>query len=169
MVKKIITILFISFFVFVDKALAVCPVCTVAVASGVGASRSLGVDDLIIGLWVGALIVSMILWTIDWLNKKNINFKGRNVLTVIAYFALIIIPLYTMDIIGHPLNSLCGCGLDHLSLGIAVGAIVFWLGVLSYEYLKKKNNGRAYFPFQKVVMPILPIIILSIIFYFLTK
>jgi hypothetical protein len=100
MVKKIITILFISFFVFVDKALAVCPVCTVAVASGVGASRSLGVDDLIIGLWVGALIVSMILWTIDWLNKKNIKFKGRNILTVIAYFALVIIPLYTMDIIG---------------------------------------------------------------------
>jgi len=169
MIRKITTILFISLFVLADKALAVCPVCTVAVASGVGASRSLGVNDLIIGLWVGGLIVSMILWTIDWLNKKNINFKGRGILTTIAYFALVIIPLYTMDIIDDPLNSFCGCGPDHLLIGIIIGAIVFWLGALSYEYLKKKNNGHAYFPFQKVVMPVLPIIILSIIFYFLIK
>jgi len=169
MIKKITTILFISLFVFAPKALAVCPVCTVAVVSGVGASRSLGVDDLIIGLWVGALIVSMIMWTIDWLNKKKIHFKGLGILTAIAYFALVVIPLYTMDIIGHPLNSFCGCGLDNLLVGIIGGAIAFWFGAVSYEYLKEKNNGHAYFPFQKVVMPVLPIIILSIIFYFLIK
>lgn len=169
MIKKLTTILFLSLFVFADKALAVCPVCTVAVASGVGASRSMGVDDLIIGLWVGALIVSMIMWTIDWLKKKNINFKGLGIVTTISYFALVVIPLYTMDIIGHPLNSFCGCGIDKLLVGLTGGAIAFWFGAVWYEYLKERNNNKAHFPFQKVVMPILPIIILSIIFYFLTK
>ncbi|KUK50174.1 MAG: transmembrane(s)proteins 13..35 [Parcubacteria bacterium 33_209] len=169
MIKKIITILFVSLFVFADKALAVCPVCTVAVASGVGASRSVGVDDLIIGLWVGALIVSMIMWTVDWLNKKNFKFKGLGILTAIGYFALVVLPLYTMDIIGNPLNSFCGCGIDKLLVGIIGGSIAFWFGAVWYEYLKERNNNKAYFPFQKVVMPILPVIILSIMFYFLTK
>ncbi|MFA5228381.1 MAG: hypothetical protein WC446_01315 [Candidatus Paceibacterota bacterium] len=169
MIKKIITILFVSLFVFADKALAVCPVCTVAVVSGVGASRSLGVDDLIIGLWVGALIVSMIMWTIDWLKKKNVNFKGLGTLTTIGYSVLVIIPLYTMNIIGDPLNTFCGCGFDKLLVGIIGGAIAFWFGASWHEYLKEKNDNKAYFPFQKVVMPILPIIILSIIFYFLIK
>ena len=56
-------------------SLAVCPVCTVAVGAGVGLSRWLGVDDLITGTWIGGLLVSMIWWTIDWLNKKNIRFS----------------------------------------------------------------------------------------------
>ena len=45
---------------FAKQALAVCPICTIAVGAGVGLSRYFGVDDAITGLWVGGLIVSMI-------------------------------------------------------------------------------------------------------------
>jgi len=150
-------------------ALAVCPICTVAVAAGVGLSRYLGIDDAITGLWVGGLIVSMITWTESWLEKKNIRFKGRIFANIFAYYALIIIPLYYSGIIGHPLNTLCACGLDKLLFGIIAGSLAFWFGASWYFFLKEKNNGHAYFPFQKVVMPILPLIILSVIYYFLTK
>jgi len=34
-------------FLFAEKALAVCPICTVAVGAGVGLSRWLGIDDTI--------------------------------------------------------------------------------------------------------------------------
>lgn len=74
-----------------------------------------------------------------------------------------------MNIMGHPLNTFCNCGIDKLLIGIVSGSISFWFGAIWYFYLKEKNNGHAYFPFQKVVMPISPLIILSIIFYFLTK
>ena len=40
------------------KALALCPVCAIAVGAGIGVSRWLGVDDTITGVWVGGLIVS---------------------------------------------------------------------------------------------------------------
>ncbi len=50
-----------------------CPVCTIAVGAGIGLSRWLGVDDLISGLWIGGLIVSLIGMTILWLNKKNLK------------------------------------------------------------------------------------------------
>jgi len=170
--KKILIYLlsvFAVIFLFAKKALAVCPICTIAVGAGVGLSRWLGIDDAITGLWIGGLIVSMITWTESWLEKKNIRFKGRIFVNIFAYYALIIIPLYYSGIIMNPIHAFCACGLDKLLLGIIVGSFAFWFGASWYFYLKEKNNGHAYFPFQKVVMPILPLIILSIIYYFLTK
>jgi hypothetical protein len=151
---------------------AVCPVCTVAVVGGIELSRWLGIDDSITGLWVGGLTISLIFWTLDWFKKKNINFRFKRTITAISYFALIIVPLYFLNIINFsivPVGSFCGCGLNKMLVGVVVGTIAFFLGALWYDYLKEKNNNRAHFPFQKVVMPIAPLIILSILFYFLTK
>jgi len=149
------------------QALAVCPICTIAVGAGVGLSRWLGVDDTITGLWIGGLTVSIILWTIGWFNKKNFKFFGRNFLTWIAYYAVIVIPLYYHDILGHPLNRLWG--IDKLVLGIVVGSVFFFIGAVHYESLKKRHNNHAYFPFQKVVWPVAPLLILTIIFYFIAR
>lgn len=154
---------------FAKKAMAVCPICAIAAGAGVGISRWLGIDDAITGLWIGGLIVSMIFWTESWMDKKNICFKGRIFVDISAYFALTIIPLYYSGIIGNPLNTLCFCRIDKLLFGIIAGSISFWFGASWYFYLKEKNGGRAYFPFQKVVMPILPILILSILYYFLIR
>ena len=170
--KKTLIFLFsflVAGFLLSNKALAVCPLCTIAVGAGVGLSRWLGIDDTITGLWIGGLIVSLIIWTDGWLAKKNIHFWGRTVLVVIAYFALVIIPLFYSGIIGNPLNTLCFCHLDKLLFGIIVGSIAFWCGANWHYYLKEKNSGHVYFSFQKVVMSILPLIILSVLYYFLTK
>jgi hypothetical protein len=156
-------------FLMAKQALAVCPICTIAVGAGIGLSRWLGIDDSITGLWIGGLTVSLITWTLSWFDKKKILFKGRAIITILGYYLLIVTPLYFMGIMGNPLNSICFCGLDKLVIGIIVGSIAFWFGAEWYYYLKAKNGGHAYFPFQKVVMPISPLIILSIIYYFLTK
>jgi hypothetical protein len=161
--------IFVVGLIFAKKALAVCPICTVVVGAGIGLSRWLGIDDSITGLWIGGLIVSIIAWTISWLAKKKINFRGRDIIVVVGYYLFTIAPLYFMKVIGNPLDSLCGCGLDKLLLGIIVGSSAFYFGASWYYFLKEKNGGHAYFPFQKVVMPISPLIILSIVFYFLTK
>lgn len=144
---------------------AVCPICTVAVCASVGLSRWLGVDDTITGLWIGGSNVSLIIWTIGWLNKKNIRFFGRKPLIVIMYYLATILPLNWFNLINHPYNRLWG--FDKLISGIVVGSIAFFAGVLSYEYLKKKNNNKAYFPYQKIVMPVGLLIISSFIFYFI--
>jgi len=149
------------------SALAICPICTIAVGAGVGLSRWLGIDDTITGLWIGALIVSSIAWTINWMNKKNIRFKGRKILITLAYYLIIIVPLYWQGIIGHIYNKIWG--IDKLVFGIIVGSVVFLASVLWYQNLKKKNNDKAYFPFQKVAMPVGFLIIFSAILYFLTK
>lgn len=148
-------------------ALAVCPVCTIAIAGGVGLSRWLGVDDSVSGIWVGALIISSIIWLLHWLDKKQIRFKFRWVIVTVLFYLVIILPLYWAGIIGHPYNQFCG--IDKLVFGIIGGSLAFLIGNWLSNFLKKKNQGKAFFPFQKVVLPISFVIILSVIFFFLVK
>lgn len=164
---KIFFGLVISFLFFSHSANAFCPVCTVAVAGGVGLSRYLGVDDLITGLWIGALIVAMIVWTLEWFKKKKMRFWGARTLTSAAYYAMIALPLYWNDIIGHPLNKFWG--VDKLILGIVLGSIFFFLGGMIHFRLKAKNGDKVFFPFQKVAFAIVPLIILSCVFYFIIR
>lgn len=154
------------FLVGMPQAHAVCPICTIAVGAGVGLSRWLGIDDMIAGLWIGGLTVSMIMWTLSWFDKKKIHFKGRHLVTICSYYVLIVVPLFFTGIMGHALNTLWG--VDKLLIGIIGGSVVFYGGAWWYERVKKKNNGHAHFPFQKVVMPIAPLILLSILFYIFT-
>jgi len=146
------------------SAFAVCPVCTVAVGAGLGLAEWLGIDDSISGLWIGALIVSMSLWTINWLNGKNIRFKGRKILIFLGYYLIVILPLWLKGKIGHPYNKLCG--MDKLLLGIILGTVLFSAGVISHNYLKKKNGDKSYFQGQKIAFAVIPLIIASIILYF---
>lgn len=150
-----------------SAASAICPICTIAVGAGVGLAQWLGIDDTISGIWIGGLTVSMIIWTINWLNKKHWIFKGYKSTITLAYYLLIVAPLYYMGLIGHPYNMLWG--MDKLLIGIVVGSLVFLGAVRWYEYLKKKNNGHAHFPFEKVVLPVGTLFVFSLIFYLITR
>lgn len=146
------------------KAVApICVVCTAAVSVGVGLSRWLGVDDTITGLWIGGLTVSLSLWTINWLTGKKIKFFGRQPLIFLTYYFAVVWPLYHYNLAGHYLNKLCG--VDKLIFGIIVGSLGFIASLVFNGYLKKKNNNKVYFPFQKVVVPVGFLLLLSLIFY----
>lgn len=149
---------------------AICPVCIVAVGAGLGLSEYLGIDDSIAGVWIGGLLIGLSVWTINYANKKkwlNKYQQIRNYFIFLAYYLMVIWPLYSQDFIGNPFNQLFG--VDKLLLGIVVGSLVFPLAVRLYEILKQKNGGHAHFPFEKVVIPVSALMILSLIFYFLTR
>lgn len=162
--KKIQYILAALLLLTAKSAFAVCPVCTVAVGAGLGLAEYLGIDDSISGLWIGALIVSMSLWTINWLNGKNIRFKGRKILIFIGYYLIVILPLWYKGKIGHPLNRLCG--IDKLLFGIILGSILFTAAVPLHAYLRKINGGKSYFKGQKIAVPLALLILASIILYY---
>ena len=154
----------------VPSAHAVCPVCTVAVGAGVGFARSLGVDDAVSGIWIGGLLASMVGWTENWLDKKNVRFAGRVYANLAVYVLLVLVPLWYTGLIGHPGNALPALfGMDKLLLGILTGAAAFWFGASWYADLKAKNGGRAWFPFQKVVWPVAPLALCSAFFALLLK
>jgi hypothetical protein len=164
--NKIIILLSAIAFFSAKSASAFCPVCTIAVGACVGLSRWLGVDDAITGIWIGGLLVAVSAWTIDWMNKKNYLFKFYKIAVYAGYYILTIVPLYYAGIVGHPYNRLWG--MDKLVLGIIFGSIFIFLGEEFHFFLKKRNGGKVYFPFQKVAFAILPLAILSAIFYYLT-
>ncbi len=141
-----------------------CPVCTIAMGSGVGLCRYLGIDDLISGVWIGGFLMSLTIWTIDWLNKRKIKFLFRKPLVLIFWYGIVIYPLFKMGIAGHPANKFLG--IDKLLFGIISGTIVFLISIFFHNFLLKENRGKAFFPFQKVAIPVLFLAILSLIFHF---
>ncbi len=169
--RKLFLIIFpLTAFAFAWPARALCPVCVVAVSAGLGLSEYLGIDDSIAGLWIGALLASLVAWTVGWFDKKGWTFKSRpwrDFFTALIYYAIVIWPLAARGFIGQPTNRLWG--LDKLILGIIIGTSLFAAMGMWYVRLKKKNNGRAYFSYQKVVMPVGALIIFSFIFYFITR
>lgn len=154
-------------FLTIGQAKAFCPVCTAAVIAGLGLSRWLKIDDTISGLWIGAIIVLMIWWTISWTNKRKLIFFGKNILIAIAFYIIVVLPLFYYNIAGHPLNRLWG--IDKLILGISIGSLFFGAGYFLHSFLKKKNKEKVFFPFQRVIIPITPLLILSFVFYFITR
>lgn len=170
--KVVATLLLLPLFTLLGSDVyAVCPVCTVAVGAGVGFSRYLGIDDVISGIWVGGLILSSALWLKDILKDKlKKHLKKRTLLkkilpisVFVLTFVLFIIPLKFAGIIGNELNRYYG--IDKVILGILVGSLAFWFGECIHGYLLRKNSNRVYFPFQKVEIPIISLLIATIILY----
>jgi hypothetical protein len=166
-IKKNLLLIIFGFIFLALPAHAFCPICTIAVGAGIGLSRYFGVDDTITGVWVGGLIVSMAFWTDNWLISHKRQIKHQNILLLAAYYLIVLVPLYWEGVIGHPLNTLFG--IDKLIVGVIFGSLGFWFGHELHPHLKKTNNDKVYFPFQKVAASILPLIILSVVFYFITK
>lgn len=148
--------------------LAQCPVCTVAIGVGVGLCRYLGIDDLITGLWIGALLLALGVVTNNWFYHR---FKGyRGLLSVsfmsfgwgVIYYAMVFIPLTFMGIVGNSNNTFLN--IDKLLFGSISGIIVLLIGLAIDRFIRKYTNGKALFLYQKVIIPVSLLIIMSIIF-----
>lgn len=167
--NKIIALASAGGLAFAVKAQAVCPVCVIAVGAGLGLSEYLGIDDTVAGVWIGGMLVAVTIWTINWLNKKNWSLGNkdiRDLLIALLYYGLTLWPLWGQGFIGNPANRLWG--LDKLIIGVGAGSLGFLIFTLWYDRIKKRR-GRAYFPFQKVAMPVGALAVLSLVFYLLTK
>jgi len=147
-------------------AMAVCPVCTVAVGAGLEGARLLGVDDVITGIWAGGLTLSLFFWTAGWLKKRGVtNFWLQIVLPFFLYYGLLAC-VYLMPDVTFGANTLWG--IDKFMLGVIVGTIAFYMGARWYIKIKRANGGHARFAFQKVVVPLTFLLIATLIFWLIT-
>ena len=166
--EKIISLSAFSTFgiFFASIAQAICPVCTVGVIAGLGLARWLKIDDTITGLWIGGATVFLIMWTLVFFDKKSIKFPGRNILTIIVCYALVFWPLRSLEVIGHEQHIIWG--MDKLIFSIILGGLALFGFEKWYRSMRAKR-GKSLFRYQKVVWPLLPLIVLSIFFYYVTK
>jgi len=164
--QNYIPILLATYYLLITtKTYAVCPVCTVAVAAGVGMSRYLGIDDTISGLWIGALLMSSSLWMANWLSRKSWRIPAKTALSILIMYGITLTPLYFTEIIGHPNNRIWG--MDKLFLGNFIGTTFFVISVLIDKWLRTKNEGKVFVPYQKVILPITLLLSGSLILSFL--
>ncbi|MEK7096519.1 MAG: hypothetical protein AAB881_01015 [Patescibacteria group bacterium] len=149
------------------KARAACPVCTVAVGGMMVLLEKYGVDNTISGVWIGGFILSTTLWAINILNKRSYKFFGMKMVLLLFFYLSLIVPLQYKGIIGIPSKMIWG--MDKALLGMLLGGVFFQAAHLAYLKIKIKNNNKPWFPFQRVVMPVLSLAFLSLIFYLISS
>ncbi len=150
-----------------SAAMAVCPVCTVAVGAGLEGARLLGVDDVITGIWAGGLSLSLFFWTAGWLKKRGVTSAFWQLLVPFVVYYGLLAAVYLMPGVVFGANTLWG--MDKFLLGIIVGTVAFYLGARWYIRIKRNNGGRAQFAFQKVVVPLSFLLVMTVVFWLITK
>lgn len=140
-----------------------CPVCTVTVVAGLSLSRLLGIDDLITSIWIGGFILSFTFITNDWIKRKwpKFNPKYYYYPMFILMYLFVLVPFKMNGTIGISGNTLWG--IDKIVLGLIIGSIVFMLGVWA-DKLQRKKYPKIFFPYQKVVFPVVALLIASFLF-----
>jgi membrane protein len=141
-----------------------CAVCTVAVGASLEIARQLGVDDSVVGVWAGAMLAIIGFWTIRWFERKGWNFKGRDWTLIIVSVAMIGFMYiseikYTPQVIGI-------FYLDPFLFSTVLGALVMVWSSDFYQWMKARNGGHAHFPFEKVAVPVVALLLVSVYFYY---
>lgn len=150
-----------SFLFFARPSLAQCPVCIVTVGGGMLLARKLGVDDLLVSIWISALNTAIAFYLAPKLKYKLIS--NPWFLSFIL-FATTLIYFQTTGQLHHPKNQLLG--IDKIIFGQTVGMIAMFIGNFIYGFSKYKNNGKAIFPYSKVVFPVGLVVFVSLVFKF---
>lgn len=163
---KIFLIVLFSLFIlnfsfFAQPASAHCPLCVAGAAIGITLTRWIGVDDSITGVWVAALMGAMSFWFYSWLIGKKIKQveKYKVVLKPLIYilvFASTLWSFYKFQLIIRMTQIF---GFDKLTFGMLTGGILFYL----IDMIKLKH----YFNYQKIVISLGSMTILSLLIYIL--
>lgn len=162
-------------FLFPTTISAHCPLCVGGAAIGLSVARFLGIDDAITGLWLAALLGAASFWLDGYLVKKiKINKDILRPALYIILFALTIWSFYALNdyVISnfrfYLINKHVGniFGVDKLPFGMIVGGAAFYL-VDILDNLIIKRNGKVLFPYQRVVVSLGSILILSLAVYLL--
>lgn len=169
-IALMITVAILTSVSLTNVASAMCPLCTAGAAIGLSIARYYGVDDIVIGLWLGALAVSTALWINNVVKKRiksnAVPFQGTLIVT--AVIASTIVPFYLAGFF----NGMTGMidtifGINRLVFGTVIGGLVMFLGPTLSNFIKKKR--QAVFPFQSIILTLGLLTLLSVLFWYVTK
>jgi hypothetical protein len=126
------------------------------------------VDDSITGVWVAALLGAMSFWLYSWLVSRKIGFvdKYKSALRPLIYMAIFASTLWSFYRFQLVVRMDQILGLDKLTFGMVLGGAAFYLVDLVDDSVIKKN-GKVFFPYQRIVVSLGSMALLSIGIYIL--
>ncbi len=148
------------------KALAFCPLCVVATGAFTGVFRWLGVDDAIIGLWLGGFTLSISMLFNNFLIKRGKKIKFQLPLVLLLFYGFTVLSLVWLNV-PSPYNKIFG--FDKIFFGLLLGSLLLCLAPYLDRFLRKQNHGNKFISHQKVLAALGLLIIFSLILYFLLK
>lgn len=163
----LIVIFSFSLFLVTPTVLAHCPLCSAVTGAAVAVTRWYGLDDSIVGVFVGGMVVATGLWFNNLAKKFN---KGKEYLPfqsgifLLLSFILTIITFYFANLMG-PSNPFKIFGIDRILFGTIIGVIASFASFKLHDILHMFNRNRNYFPYQLILVLILTLAICSAILY----
>jgi len=138
---------------------AQCPVCVITVGGGLILAKKLGIDDLLVSIWLSGLNTAIAFWIASGIKKKIVN---NPIFWSLGFYALTIVYLAYTKQMNHPGNKFLG--IDKIVFGMTVGMFTAMLAISIDKLLRKSNKNKVYFPYQKVVVPLVLLILTTIFF-----
>ncbi len=145
---------------------AMCPLCTAAAAIGLSIARYYGVNDVVVGLWLGALAVSTALWLNNVVKKRVRHdiIPFQEPLIIAAVIASTIVPFYFAGFFnGMPNMVDTILGINKVAFGTVIGGLVMFIGAPLSDFVKRRRQKA--FPFQTIILTLLMLSILSVLFW----
>lgn len=147
-----------------------CPLCTAGAAAGVGIARAYGVDDSIVGLFLGAFVAASALWLDRILKKRKIDYPFQSFILVAVSLLALAVPLYYAGIITnievvksmpdyHAILGMEAFGLDTLFSGLLLGTVLI-TGVFMISDFITAKRGRM-FRYQGMILMAVTLIIVT--------
>ncbi len=150
--------------IFIPSVYANCPACIVVVGGGLLIAKKLGIDDLLISIWLSGLNTTIAFWIASTIKNKKFN---NQIMWTTGFYVITLVYLWYSKQIGHLTNKFWG--IDKVFFGITLGFFVFLLAVSTDRFIRKKNKGKRLFDYQRVIIPLLFLIITTVIFKILLK
>lgn len=139
-----------------------CPVCIMTVGGGLFLAKKLGIDDLLVSIWISGLNTTIAFFIASKIKHKI--FHNPFFWTLIFYVITIFYLGFTKQIF-VPRNTFIG--IDKIIFGMTVGVLIFFISHLIDQYLRDQNKGKVVFYYQKIVIPFLFLLFTTILFKFL--
>jgi hypothetical protein len=144
---------------FIPEAHANCPICIVTVGAGLLIAEKLHIDDLLVSIWISGLNTAIAFWMATRFKKRPFT---SGIFWAVSFFVVTIAYLWYTRQIGAAFNVMWGT--DKIIIGMTAGLTAFLAAMRADKLLRARNGGKVHVPYQKVLMPAVALVVMTIIF-----
>lgn len=125
-----------------------CTLCVMTIGGGLMIARNLGISEYIVAVWMSALNTAIAFYLSSVIKNRIL---GSKFLLAALFYLTTYLYLYNTNQANGEVFS-----------GMSIGAGSFFAAYFLEKYLRNRNKRSGIFPFQKVIIPILFLILASL-------